>query len=303
MRILITGSNSGFGKLAALTLARQGHHVIATMRSADKGAALLAGAATEGFDIEIRRLDVCEPDSIADALADAADIDVLVNNAGFEVQGALGMIDDELMHRQLDTNVLGPLRMIRSVMPAWRERGHGVVVNVSSVVGRATSPFGGAHAASKHALEAMSEAALGGVSSRHPSARDRARSIPHHRLRVQHRPARRMGRVSVRSQGAVAPRGTHEPRLGRTLRPSSGGRCHCVRGNRPRGAVPHRGGRRCEPDPWREDVDVVRRLRASHALHHQLVRVNSPPRMPSDLSHFIAGPGFFARDRPISPHI
>ena len=101
---------------------------------------------------------MCEPASIAEALADAADIDVLVNNAGFEVQGALEMIDDELMHRQLDTNVLGPLRMIRAVMPAWRERGHGVVVNVSSVVGRATSPFGGAYAASKHALEAMSEA-------------------------------------------------------------------------------------------------------------------------------------------------
>ena len=158
MRILITGSNSGFGKLAALTLARQGHAVIATMRSVDKGASLLDEAAAEGLDIETRRLDVCDPDSIADALADAADIDVLVNNAGFEVQGALEMIDDDLMQRQLDTNVLGPLRLIRSVMPAWRERGHGVVVNVSSVVGRATSPFGGAYAASKHALEAMSEA-------------------------------------------------------------------------------------------------------------------------------------------------
>jgi NAD(P)-dependent dehydrogenase (short-subunit alcohol dehydrogenase family) len=158
MRILITGSNSGFGKLASLTLARQGHQVIATMRSLDKGAALRTEAAAQGLDIEIRRLDVCDPDSIACALDDATDIDVLVNNAGFEVQGALEMIDDELMHRQLDTNVLGPLRTIRAVMPAWRERGHGVVVNVSSVVGRATSPFGGAYAASKHALEAMSEA-------------------------------------------------------------------------------------------------------------------------------------------------
>ena len=165
MRILITGSNSGFGKLASLTLARQGHHVIATMRSVDKGAALRAEAAAEGLDIELRQLDVCEPDSIADALADAADIDGLVNNAGFEVQGALEMIDDELMHRQLDTNVLGPLRLIRSVMPAWRERGHGVIVNVSSVVGRAASPFGGAYAASKHALEAMSEALHWEVSS------------------------------------------------------------------------------------------------------------------------------------------
>lgn len=155
-RILITGSNSGFGRLAALTLARKGHHVIATMRTIAKGDALLADAGD--LPIEVRQLDVCDPDSVAGALADAATIDVLVNNAGFEVQGAIELIDDELMHRQLDTNVLGPLRTIRAVMPAWRERGHGVVVNVSSVVGFATSPFGGAYGASKHALEAMSEA-------------------------------------------------------------------------------------------------------------------------------------------------
>lgn len=155
-RILITGSNSGFGRLAALTLARQGHHVIATMRDVSKGEALLDEAS--GRSIEVRQLDVCDADSVNAALADAASIDVLVNNAGFEVQGAIEMIDDELMQRQLDTNVLGPLRTVRAVMPAWRERGNGAIVNVSSVVGRATSPFGGAYAASKHALEGMSEA-------------------------------------------------------------------------------------------------------------------------------------------------
>jgi NAD(P)-dependent dehydrogenase (short-subunit alcohol dehydrogenase family) len=155
-RVLITGSNSGFGRLAALTLARQGHHVIATMRDVSKGDALLDEAS--GLSIEVRQLDVCDVNSVGDALADAATIDSLVNNAGFEVQGALEMIDDELMHRQLDTNVLGPLRTVRAVMPTWRERGSGAIVNVSSVVGLATSPFGGAYAASKHALEAMSEA-------------------------------------------------------------------------------------------------------------------------------------------------
>ncbi|MGA0788380.1 MAG: SDR family NAD(P)-dependent oxidoreductase, partial [Ilumatobacteraceae bacterium] len=144
MRILITGSNSGFGRLTSLTLARQGHHVIATMRSLDKGAALREAATAEGLAIELRELDVCDPDSVASAVSDPAEIDALVNNAGFEVQGAIEMIDDDLMHRQLDTNVLGPLRLIRAVMPSWRARGHGVVVNVSSVVGRATSPFGGA---------------------------------------------------------------------------------------------------------------------------------------------------------------
>lgn len=112
MRILITGSNSGFGKLASLTLARRGHNVVATMRSVDKATPLLDEAAAEGLDIEVRQLDVCEPDSVAAALADPPDLDVVVNNAGFEVQGALELINDELMHRQLDTNVLGPFRIV-----------------------------------------------------------------------------------------------------------------------------------------------------------------------------------------------
>jgi len=83
---------------------------------------------------------------------------VLVNNAGFEVQGALELVDDELLRAQFDTNVLGPMRLIRAVLPAWRARGHGTIVNVSSVAGVVGAPYGGAYAASKHALEALSEA-------------------------------------------------------------------------------------------------------------------------------------------------
>ena len=157
-RILITGSNSGFGRLSTLALAHEGHDVIATMRTVAKGEALLADCAAEGLTIEVRHLDVCDPASVEAALADAADIDVLVNNAGFEIQGALEMIDDDLMARQLDTNVLGPLRTIRAVIPTWHARGRGVIVNLSSIAGRVATPWGGAYAASKHALEAMSEA-------------------------------------------------------------------------------------------------------------------------------------------------
>ncbi len=157
-RILITGSNSGFGKLAALSLARQGHDVIATMRTVAKGDDLRATAAAEGLPIEIRRLDVCDPASVADGVGDPATIDVVVNNAGFEVAGALELVDDELWTRQLDTNVLGPMRVIRAVLPAWRERGSGTIVNVSSIAGVVGSPFGGAYSASKHALEGLSEA-------------------------------------------------------------------------------------------------------------------------------------------------
>jgi NAD(P)-dependent dehydrogenase (short-subunit alcohol dehydrogenase family) len=157
-RILVTGSNSGFGKLAALSLARSGHEVIATMRDLAKGDDLRDDAAAAGLSIEIRPLDVCDPASVAAALHDAAEIDVLVNNAGFEVQAAIELVGDDLLHRQFDTNVYGPMRLIRAVLPAWRERGSGTIVNVSSIAGLVGTPFGGVYAASKHALEAISEA-------------------------------------------------------------------------------------------------------------------------------------------------
>ncbi len=155
--ILITGSNSGFGRLAALTLAREGHRVVATMRTPAKGDALRGEAAAEGLDVEIRRLDVTDPASVLEAIGDPLDLDVVVNNAGFEVEAAIEQVDDDLMWRQIDTNVMGPLRTMRAVIPAWRERGSGVIVNVSSIAGRVGSPYAGAYSASKYALEAMSE--------------------------------------------------------------------------------------------------------------------------------------------------
>ena len=158
LRVLITGSNAGFGKLSTIKLAKQGHHVIATMRNTGKADELLTACEEENVEVEIRQMDVSDLASVEAALTDANEIDVLVNNAGFEIQGAVELINDELMHRQLDTNVLGPLRAIRTVMPSWRARGHGAVINVSSVVGRIASPYGGAYAASKFALEGMSEA-------------------------------------------------------------------------------------------------------------------------------------------------
>jgi len=157
-RILITGSNSGFGKLAALSLARLGHDVIATMCTPAKGDDLRATAKAENLPVEIRRLDVSDPASVVDGIGDPSAIDVVVNNAGFEAWGALELVDDELWTRQLDTNVLGPMRVIRAVLPAWRSRGSGTIVNVSSIAGVVGSPFGGAYSASKHALEGLSEA-------------------------------------------------------------------------------------------------------------------------------------------------
>ena len=157
MSVLITGSNTGFGKLAALSLARQGKKVIATMRDPSKGDDIRRVAKEEELPIEIRKLDVCDPEIVKDCLADAQEIEAIVNNAGFEIQAAVEQLEDELMWKQLDTNLLGPLRLIRTVLPVWTQRGSGVIVNVSSIAGRSAPPYSGSYAASKHALEALSE--------------------------------------------------------------------------------------------------------------------------------------------------
>ncbi len=158
MRVLVTGSNSGFGLATVLTLARAGHDVVATMRDVDKGRGLRATAEDEGLPVEIRHLDVTDDESVRAAVGDPGDLDGLVNNAGFEVRGSVATLDDELMGRQLDTNVLGPLRTVRAVVGRWSARGHGVVVNVSSIAGLVASPYGGAYSASKFALEGLTEA-------------------------------------------------------------------------------------------------------------------------------------------------
>ena len=157
MSVLITGSNTGFGKLAALSLARKGEKVIATMRDLSKGDDIRRVANEEELPIEIRQLDVCDQEMVKDCLADAEEIEAIVNNAGFEIQAAVEQLEDELMWKQLDTNLLGPLRLIRTVLPVWTQRGSGVIVNVSSIAGRSAPPYSGSYAASKHALEALSE--------------------------------------------------------------------------------------------------------------------------------------------------
>jgi len=160
--VLITGCSSGFGKLAALTFARQGHTVFATMRNPDKAGPLNDAAAAEGLKITVVALDVEEPASIeravAEVRADAGTIDIVVNNAGVEVRGPIEQVSDTEARRQFDTNVFGLLSVARAVLPAMRERGSGVIVNVSSIAGLVSVPFAGLYAASKHAVEAITEA-------------------------------------------------------------------------------------------------------------------------------------------------
>ncbi len=155
--VLITGSNSGIGRAAAELLASRGYHVLATMRNLDKGRDLAEAAEKNGWDLTLVPLDVCKDDSVREAFRQAGEVDVLINNAGFEVFGPLEEMAVGDIADQFDTNVYGPLRCINAVLPAMRQRGSGVIINVSSVGGRVASPLTGLYSASKFALEALSE--------------------------------------------------------------------------------------------------------------------------------------------------
>jgi NAD(P)-dependent dehydrogenase (short-subunit alcohol dehydrogenase family) len=155
--VLITGANSGIGRATAELLAAKGYRVWAAMRNLEKGRELLDAAKAQGLDVEPVQLDVRDDASVRNAVARTGVVDVLVNNAGFEVWGPLEEMTVEDLKDQFETNVYGPFRLITALLPGMRERGSGVIVNVSSVAGRVAAPLNGLYAASKFALEALSE--------------------------------------------------------------------------------------------------------------------------------------------------
>jgi short-subunit dehydrogenase len=158
--VLITGATSGIGRHAALTLARAGHTVIATGRRQ----ALLDSLAVEADGIVPLRLDVDDPAAIAglaaevDSLTAGHGIDILINNAGYATAGALAELPDDALRAQFETNVFGLMAVTRALLPRMLDRGHGRILNVSSVSGRIPAPLLGAYHASKYALEALSDA-------------------------------------------------------------------------------------------------------------------------------------------------
>lgn len=157
--VLITGCSSGFGLLTALRFARAGDRVTATMRSPDTApSALLDPIAAERLPITLGRLDVCDATSIAAAVEGAGPIDVLVNNAGIELRSSIEDASDADVRRQFETNVFGTVAVMRAVLPQMRRREAGTIVNVSSIAGLVSRPYGGYYAATKHALEAITEA-------------------------------------------------------------------------------------------------------------------------------------------------
>lgn len=155
--ILITGASSGIGKTTAKLFQERGWNVVASMRTPDKEKEL-----NQLDNVLVTPLDVTKPDTIRKAVAAGVDrfgaIDVLLNNAGFAVYGLLEATSTEAIREQFETNVFGMLEAAKAVIPHMRERGQGVIINVSSIGGVIAFPLGTLYHGSKWAIEGMSEA-------------------------------------------------------------------------------------------------------------------------------------------------
>lgn len=163
--ILITGCSSGFGRLAAELFARRGARVFATMRNLPRPEAdeLRQLAAAEKLDLDVLEIDVTSDEQVVAGVAEAERInggalDVLVNNAGIGYAGPIELQDMVATQLIFDTNVHGPHRMARAVLPGMRQSKSGLIFNISSQLGRVIVPSSGHYSPSKFALEAMSEA-------------------------------------------------------------------------------------------------------------------------------------------------
>ncbi|MBW3658459.1 MAG: SDR family NAD(P)-dependent oxidoreductase, partial [Actinobacteria bacterium] len=154
---LVTGANSGIGLATALELAHRGYTVVGTVRSPEKADHLLRCAADAGRSVRPIELDVRDAERCAEVISEVRP-DVLVNNAGLPIVGAVEDIGDDDAWLALDTMAVAPIRLARLCLPHLREQGWGRIVQVSSIYGRMATPFMGWYQAAKQALEAATDA-------------------------------------------------------------------------------------------------------------------------------------------------
>ncbi len=152
--VLITGCSTGIGRDLAEHLSQTGYTVIATARRSET---------LDGLRVALKlQLDVTKQDSVDRAVEQVVQhfgrIDVLVNNAGYAVRGAVEDVPIEKVQGMFDANVFGVMRMIRAVLPHMRQQRAGRIINISSVAGKLVIPANGTYSASKFALEALSNA-------------------------------------------------------------------------------------------------------------------------------------------------
>ena len=154
--ILITGCSTGIGRACAQRLAGAGHTVYATARRLESVEDLkAAGCRTLALDVT----DEASMTAAVQAIeAESGAVGALVNNAGYSQSGAIETLSMDDLRRQFETNVFGLVRMTQLVLPGMRARGHGRIVNISSMGANFTFPGGGAYHATKYAVEALSDA-------------------------------------------------------------------------------------------------------------------------------------------------
>ena len=159
--VVVTGTSTGIGLSTAITLGRGGHTVFAAMRNLDRGAELREATAKEKLPITIVKLDVDDDSSVEAAfkeiLQEKGHIDALINNAGIAGGGPVEEAPIDVFRQIMETNFFGALRCTKAVLPSMRERQSGCIVNVTSVAGQFGWACQGAYAASKWALEGLSE--------------------------------------------------------------------------------------------------------------------------------------------------
>ena len=160
--VLITGASSGIGKSTALYLAQRGYTVVGTSRSAERLADVQAQAAESGHPITALELDINSDEAVArdlpPVIAKLGSLDALINSAAYGLWGPVESLTLSEVRDQFEVNFFTPLRMIKAVLPRMVRQGSGTVINISSVEGRLATPFNGAYASSKFALEGLSEA-------------------------------------------------------------------------------------------------------------------------------------------------
>jgi NAD(P)-dependent dehydrogenase (short-subunit alcohol dehydrogenase family) len=149
-RCLVTGGSRGIGRELAFGLAKSG----ATVYTGSRHTVESSEFHREG--ITVLKLDVTDPGSVRGLLEEVGEIDVLVNNAGLLVSGAVEEVDDVDLLAQYETNVFGPWRLCRAVLPGMRRRGRGAIANICSIGGELPYPGLGAYRSSKHALRCLS---------------------------------------------------------------------------------------------------------------------------------------------------
>ena len=160
---VVTGSSSGMGYETSLILARNGFHTYATVRKLEGEGSnqIIDIAKNENLPLQVIQLDVNNDKSVTDAINRIAKekdrLDVVVNNAGYDLMGALEETSMDEIKGQFETNFFGAVRVMKEVIPMMRKQGGGIIVNITSVGGRITFPLNSPYHATKFALEGLSE--------------------------------------------------------------------------------------------------------------------------------------------------